>query len=105
MENQGKKTNEGAGELFGRVVLPEHIEKIQTQRLLVPFEWKDAVAYFFCKKCSTILEVNKELSENMVKQAGLDLPETLEGLYFEASGCQYCSKENQDLKLKKIQEI
>lgn len=105
MENQGKRTNEGAEALFGKVELPEHIAKINTQRLLAPFEWKEAVAYFFCMKCSTILEANKELSDNIANQAGINLPETLEGMYFEANGCQYCSKENKDLKLKKIQEI
>lgn len=93
-----------AAKLFGEVANVKTCDNPQPllPRLLEPFEWNEAVAHLHCKKCDLVIEINRNLAENLATQANITLPASLEGMYLQQDMCMLCSFKNTGFVLKKI---
>jgi len=101
--NERKRVKEN---LFGRVGLvhAKTTSKDDLEELLdSPFEWDQAVAYVYCRKCATMPEINSELAAHLALSGGFLLPESMDCMYFELASCMLCSSETTGIVLKQIE--
>lgn len=92
-----------AGELFGLVKKIKALggHQISREVLSQPLENKESVAYYFCRGCGAVFEVNKKQAEQTARKSGLDIvPKDFSGYYFEAGGCEVCDGDDEKVSLK-----
>lgn len=91
-------------ELFGRIGVANSSGPyaVDPKILLEPFEWTEGVARVFCKRCDATMEVNMNLAKKLAQKAKGNIPESFEGIYFEAGGCILCSGGYRNISLKQI---
>jgi hypothetical protein len=94
-----------AKQLFGEVVKIKATgdHKIDSAEISRPFEKGDCVIHKFCRGCGTTTGIKNLLADDLAKQAGIKLPESLGGCYFEVSGCESCDGIQSKPELKRIQ--
>ena len=87
-----------AEKLFGRVVHRKtgtHVPDPKALRrpFAGPIEADyNSVAYEFCRGCGYLAEVNESLALRLAAEAGTPFDGGVpSGIYFETSGCQWCS--------------
>ena len=56
----------------------------------------------FCVGCGYNLEITREHAEELAEMAGITLPYSLRGYYFESHSCSLCDSTNHLITLKKI---
>jgi hypothetical protein len=75
---------------------------VDVKELLRPFKEKEIVVRSFCQGCGVVLDVNREGAEDLAKLAGVTLPSSLEGYYFQTKTCVLCQGNDFMVELKRI---
>jgi hypothetical protein len=90
--------------LFGSVkkIADKGNFSVDEAELSEPLEWEKAVVRSFCQGCGTVLEVNRKGAEKLAKLAGITLPSSLEGYYFQTKTCVLCQGDDFSVEFKKM---
>jgi hypothetical protein len=97
-------------ELFGTVRRAKATggHAVKRENLLEPLDGPlqnppvPTVMHSFCVGCGFYLEITQERAEELAEMAGIILPYSLHGYYFETHSCSLCDSTNPLVTLKKI---
>jgi hypothetical protein len=102
--SEEEKKREIAESLFGAVLKAKATgaHEPDRNRLLQLLEGPGSVIHSFCEGCGYYSEFNREGAEILAKMAGVELPISLDGFYFETRRCSLCDGKDETVSLKRI---